>query len=96
VWRPYDPSWLVELAEKQEPGQPWLSAALERCTRASGTDGCYVHFVDASDANEPGADWQFRENIVLEHPVHGELVLDVLQDGRVGDFEFLDRVLGAR
>ena len=92
-WRPYDPKWLADLA-CQAPEDPWLREALLRCTLAEGPDeGLYIHFVDPSRPNEPGSDWQFRRNIILEHPVHGELVLDILEGDRVGGVEFLSRVL---
>lgn len=91
-WKPYDPTWLVALAREQHPDLPWLADALEKCTRASWESRAYVHFVDPADANQPGSAWQFEENLVLEHPREGTIVLDVLRGQRVGGAEFLKRL----
>jgi len=92
-WRAYDPGWLVALARVQRPQDRALIDALAACTRARHESDACVHFVSPRRPNRPGSAWQFRENITLEHPEHGELVLDVLKDGRVGGVEFLDRLL---
>ena len=52
----------------------------------------YIHFLDPSSANQPGAEYQFRETISLNHPEFGELMLDILQDNRVAGIEFYDRL----
>ncbi len=91
-WMPYDPTWLVELARGECPDQPWLAEALARCTRALEQSPAYTYFVSPDSANEPGAEWQFDTTVVLEHPVEGSLVLDILKGGRVGGVEFLARL----
>ena len=52
-----------------------------------------LYFVDPRRPNQPGSDWQFEENIILEHPTEGDLVLDILKGHRVGGVEFLGRPL---
>lgn len=91
-WKPYDPAWLVEWVRASRPDLPWLPEALARCARAAETGRAYVHFVDPSGPNEPGSDWQFEENLLLEHPSEGTLVLDILSGRRVGGIEFLRRL----
>lgn len=91
-WQPYDPSWLVGLAEEQYPDQPWLTAALARCTRCHVESPAYTYFVDPECANKPGAAWQFAANIELSSPTAGPLLLDVLTEGRIGGVEFLKRI----
>ena len=49
----------------------------------------YIYFVDPSNANQPDSEWQFEENIVLDDPLHGERVLDILKGRRVGGVEIL-------
>ena len=88
TWTDYDPAWLVDLANEQHFDKPWLAPALGRCTKAVAESPAYVYFVCAENANEPGARWQFRENILLLAP-KGEVVLDVLEDGSIGGAEFL-------
>ena len=91
-WEPYDPTWLVDLARQSCPDESWLVAALQRCTRAARESRAYLHFVDPANANAPGSEWQFVENILLEHPTEGDIVLDILTDRRVGGVEFLGRI----
>ncbi len=93
-WRTYDPSWLVALAQQQLPNDKWLHASLKNCTQASG-DIPYIHFVSPRNANNPEAEWQFEKNVTLEDSEKGELILDVLKDGRIGGVEFLGVLLSA-
>lgn len=91
-WKPYDPAWLADWVRAHRPDLPWLPSALARCTRAADGGRAYLYFVDPAGANEPGADWQLEENLTLEHPAEGTLVLDVLAGRRVGGIEFLRRL----
>jgi hypothetical protein len=51
-----------------------------------------VSFVDSRNANEPGADWQFVANLTLESREEGFIVLDILENHRVGGVEFVDKI----
>jgi hypothetical protein len=94
-WIPYDPTWLVRLATLHAPEEPWLAEALAKCTRTfvdSHGDDC-LYFVDPSRPNEPGSEWQFVSNIILDNepticPDRRDIVLDVLTDRRIGGLEF--------
>lgn len=89
MWIDYDPSWLVALARDQQPA---LADALAACTRASVESDAYIHFVSSEGASQPGSQWQIACTVFLYDPRHGELVLDVLKDGRIGGIEFSDRI----
>ncbi len=91
-WKPYDPTWLVEWVREHVPGEPWLADALARCTRAARGGRAYLYFVDASNANQPGGEWQIDDSLTLDHPKEGTLVLDVLSGRRIGGIEFLARL----
>lgn len=91
-WVPFDPSWVVELARAQLPEEKWLPEALRACTRCSYEDRAYAHFVDPSEPNRPGSEWQFVRVLLLHDPKLGHLVLDVLTGDRIGGIEFLDRL----
>lgn len=92
-WVDYDPSWLVALAEEQNPE---LVDALKMCTKAFIKSSVYIYFVPCDAANEPGSAWQFKDNILLKDSQHGLIVLDLLKDGRVGGCEFLSTLLDNR
>jgi hypothetical protein len=91
-WKPYDPTWLVDWVRAHRPELAWLADALARCTRAAWDGRAYLYFVDSADANQPDAEWQFVESVMLEHPKEGTLVLDILENRRVGGIEFLRRL----
>lgn len=95
-FKPHDPTWLVQLARQQRPDLPWLVNSLAKCTACHWKrKRIYVYFVDPKDANQHGAEWQFRESISLEHSRFGHIKLDVLVDDRVGGVEFYDRLFSS-
>ncbi len=93
-WKPYDPTWLVELAKQQLPEEAWLPAALAACTMARQDSPAYIHFVTKSDPEEPSSEWQAQTDLTLKHPTEGELLLDILEGNRVGGVEFLAKLTG--
>ncbi|MBD2023788.1 hypothetical protein [Leptolyngbya sp. FACHB-711] len=92
TWKPYNPTWLVELAKAQMPEEAWLVDALSQCTSYLQSGHAYIHFIDPTASNKPGSQWQFERNILLYDKYEGELVLDILEGNRVGGVEFLNRL----
>jgi hypothetical protein len=92
MWEPYDPSWLVELAESVKAEEPGLADAFRRCTRCLTESRAYIYFVDPRNANRTGSEWQFDRNVLLESHREGTIVVDVLAGGRIGGIEFLSRL----
>ena len=90
--QPFDPRTFIDAARREYPDQPWIAEALGQCSAAFSASKCIVHFVDPARPNKPGSAWQIRENIVLESTADGAVVLDILEDGRVGAIEYLDRL----
>ena len=43
-------------------------------------------------SNELDSDWQFDENVVLEHEEEGTIVLDVFKNGKIGGIELLSQI----
>ena len=91
-WKPYDPTWLVELAKEQLPDEAWLPAALAKCTMARQESEAYIHFVHNSDSEEPVSELEAQTDLTLKHPTEGELLLDVLEGQRIGGVEFLAKL----
>lgn len=93
-WEPYDPSWLVDWLREHRPSEPELASAAAVCTRAIPEDpNCvYLRFVDTTDANKPGGDWQWDTNILLEGTPRGLVLLVMLEGGRIGGIEFVDEI----
>ena len=91
-WQKYDPEWLVVLAKLQLPKEARLPIALRACTSYSVESKSYYYFVNREDAEELGSGWHFKRNLFLHDKKEGELVLDVLEDQRIGGLEFLARL----
>ena len=92
-WKPYDPQWLVELAREQHQDKHWLAEAFSKCTRAQTGGRAYVYFVDHSNPNKPCSEWQFDQNLTLDHPDRGEIIVDVLKGQRIGGIELMNELL---
>lgn len=88
----FDPKMLIALASVEAPEYPWLPDALANCGAGVWRSRAYVHYVSAVNANEPGAEWQFETNVVLEHDVLGTVILDILKGSRLGGIEFVSRL----
>jgi len=84
--------WLIELLKKQKPKSTDLILQLEKMNETQWIKQPYIRFVNSKNANQKGAQWQFDENIVLEHKTQGTIVLDILKDGRIGGFELLNEL----
>lgn len=66
-----------------------LKNMLENAKNGHWETEAYYKFVDSTNANKPGAEWQFKENIIFDHPELGTIVLDILKDERLGGIEFV-------
>ena len=81
--------WIIELIKEQESERTDLIEQLENSEIKEWIRQAYVRFVSGFRPNQPNSEWQFEENIELEHPTEGTIVLDILKDGRIGGIEFL-------
>ena len=80
---------IIELTKVQEPGRLDLINAIYKCKNGYWSSTGYYRFVDSTNANKPGAEWQHSECIIIEDTSNGNIVIDLLKDGRIGGFEFL-------
>ena len=83
---------IIELIKEQEPDRLDLIEELEKSERKKWIRQPYIHFVSAERPNQSDSEWQFEENIVLEHETEGTIVLDILKDGRIGGIEFVSQI----
>lgn len=84
--------WVINLIKEQEPERIDLVEQLQESNRKVWIRQPYIRFVSGVRPNLPGSEWQFEENIVLEHDTEGTIVLDVLKDGRIGRIEFVSQI----
>ncbi|TXI96964.1 MAG: hypothetical protein E6Q35_06840 [Chryseobacterium cucumeris] len=72
------------------PEDSILKCNLENISPGKWHSKAYYQFVDSTHANTPGSKWIFKENIILEHPKLGTLVLDILEKDQLGGIEFYE------
>lgn len=88
----FDIEWIIDLIKEQEPDRTDLIEQLKKSDRKKWIRQPYIHFISGARPNQPGSEWQFEENIVLEHKSEGTIVLDILKDGRIGGIEFVNQI----
>jgi uncharacterized protein YuzE len=81
--------WIITLIKEQEPKRTDLIEQLQNSERKEWIRQAYIRFVSGEKPNLPGSEWQFEENIVLEHDTEGTIVLDILKGGQIGGIEFV-------
>lgn len=83
---------LINAVIEQAPEYRWLPQALRECGSGQWESGAYIGYVSRRNPNQPGAEWQFDSNVVLNHETLGMVVLDILKGNRLGGIEFVDRI----
>ncbi|OEK04237.1 hypothetical protein [Roseivirga misakiensis] len=88
----FDIEWIIDLIKEQEPDRTDLIEQLKKSDTKKWIRQPYIYFVSAEGTNQSGLEWQFKENIVLEHETEGTIVLDILKDGQIGGIEFVSQI----
>ena len=83
---------IIKLVEEQEPSRQDVIEALKNCTGGQWMGNGYFQFVSSENANQPNAEWQHDECVVIEQKGKGDIVIDLLKDGRIGGIEFIDLI----
>lgn len=84
--------WIINLIKEQEPERIDLIEQLQKSERKEWIRQPFIRFASGERPNLPGSEWQFEENVVLEHDTEGTIVLDILKDGRIGGIEFVSQI----
>jgi hypothetical protein len=85
-------SEIIELIEQQEPTRQDIILGLLNCVGGQWRGRAYYQFVDSTNANQFGAEWQFEDSLVVEHPKKGTIIIDKLKDNRIGGIEFYNLI----
>jgi hypothetical protein len=83
---------IIKLVQDQQPERVDIISALKNCKGGHWSSNGYYQFVDSSNANQSGSTWQHNDCIVLEQQDKGDIVIDLLMDGRIGGIEFIDLI----
>ncbi|MDQ3021629.1 MAG: DUF2283 domain-containing protein [Bacteroidota bacterium] len=80
---------IIELIKEQESERTDIIESLNKCKDGYWQGSAYYCFVNSTNANKTGAEWQYVESIEIEDTVNGDIIIDLLKDGRIGGIEFL-------
>lgn len=80
---------IIELVREQYPERDDVIEGLKNVASGHWSDRAYFRFVDSTNANQPGAEWQHDTCIVVDE---ANIVIDLLKDGRIGGIEFLSLI----
>ncbi len=83
---------LIEAVKIQAPKFPWLPLALSQCGAGYWESPAYVSYISGKNPNQPGSEWQFETNVLLEHETMGTVIIDILKGQRLGGIEFVDKI----
>jgi hypothetical protein len=83
---------IINVASQMKPKRPEIIDSLQKSFGGKWASSGYFRIVNPDNANNPGAEWQFQENIILTHEFLGIIVLDVLKGDRIGGIEFLNLI----
>ena len=91
IWEDHDPKWLIYLIRTQHPAEQEIVTALKNCTRWRRDDEGYFFFLGTNETGASGDRLTVSRCIELCSEDEGQLILDVLADGRLLGIQFLDR-----
>jgi len=77
---------IIELVKDQYPDREDLIMGLKNAIGGHWSNKAYFQFVDSTNANQQGSEWQHDTCIIVDE---ANIVIDLLKDGRIGGIEFL-------
>ena len=80
---------VIEFIIYSLPEDSIVKRNLESINSGKWKNKAYYQFIDSTHSNTPGSKWIFKENIILEHPKSGTIVLDILEKDQLGGIEFI-------
>lgn len=83
---------IVDLIKEQVPERTDLIMELQKLKSKKWIRQAYISLKKLYDSNELDSDWQFDENIVLEHDTEGTIVLDIYKNGKIGGIELINQI----
>lgn len=83
---------LIKILEKEETKNENLIILMQNCNGGKWKNKAYYQFVNSENPNQVGSEWQFLDNVVIEHKVIGTIIIDLLKDNRIGGFEFYNLI----
>ena len=83
---------IIKLIEEQEPEMLELIKELETFKKKKWIPQAYIPFKYPEKSNSNNTGWKISESVVLEHKTEGTIVLDILENGKIGGIEFVNKI----
>ena len=77
---------IIAIVQEQYPDWQDLVVALQNSIGGHWRGKAYFQFVDPTNANKPGAEWQHDDCIVIDET---NILIDFFKDGQIDGIEFL-------
>jgi hypothetical protein len=77
---------IIDLVRVEHPDRQDVITGLQNSPVGHWQSKAYYQFVDSTNANQVGAEWQHKDCLVI---VEVDIVIDLLKDGRIGGIEFI-------
>ncbi|PXY38734.1 hypothetical protein DMB65_21530 [Flavobacterium cheongpyeongense] len=83
---------IIKILEKEEPKNENLIQLCKNCKGGNWESKAHFRFVNPNNANQPNSEWQFQDNIIIEHNEIGTIVIDLLKNNKIGGIELLNQL----
>ncbi|MEO0509991.1 MAG: hypothetical protein AAF065_09045 [Verrucomicrobiota bacterium] len=91
----FDPKGLIEAAKKEHPSLEWLPHALLNLKEEKKRTEYYIHYVDPTNANQSGSEWQFSHTVEIKESEFGAVMIDILKGNQIGGIELYSKLMDA-
>jgi hypothetical protein len=83
-------NWIFDLVKEQEPERLDVITQLENIGNIKWIRQPYITFVPTENPNQ--FNLEYDDNVVLNHPTEGTIVIDILKGGRIKGIEFISQI----
>jgi hypothetical protein len=83
---------IIKILEKEEPKNVNLIQLCKNCNGGNWESKAYFRFVTPKNANQPNSEWQFQDNLIIEHNEIGTIVIDLLKNNKIGGIELIKQL----
>ena len=83
---------IIKILKKEELKNANLIQLFENCNGGNWESKAYFRFVNSKNANQPNSEWQFLDNIIIEHNEIGTIVIDLLKNNKIGGIELINQL----
>ena len=83
---------IIKILKNEEKKNENLINSLQNFSGGKWKNKAYYQFVNSINPNQVGSEWQFQDNIIIEHKEIGTIVIDLLKRNKIGGIEFINQL----